>query len=339
MGAANGRLPSGVLRAIGPTGYLHHVAARSWAAMRWAAASDGIDIFPTSVADAYRIYRIQELIFRARYTTRGPTSVDSRGRFWQGRRWYRLPGFAPAAVPGTSNHGWGLAVDVSGTGTKSRPHARLLWLLRHAADFGWSWELQSETWHIRHLHGDRVTQRVIDTERLMAKGEWSPVDSGRTLRLAEPMMRGDDVKLLQQLLNIPDDGVFGPATDAAVRRFQAEAQITVDGIVGPATWARLHDVLAVLAPDIDPPWEFDKIVSQLPDPLSDHGVWLLGQHGQIYALGDARPPSGEPNAKIGVTYGKSYWGPDRIATRLEPWEDRYLICSGADQYGHEHFGV
>lgn len=35
------------------------------------------------------------------------------------------------------------------------------------------------------------------------------------------------------------DGVFGPGTDAAVRRFQSSARIGVDGIVGKNTWTKL----------------------------------------------------------------------------------------------------
>ena len=67
-------------------------------------------------------------------------------------RMERLPGVASAACPGTSNHGWGLAVDIYAVGAEGR----LEWLLDNAARFGWSWELQSEPWHIRYVLGDTL---------------------------------------------------------------------------------------------------------------------------------------------------------------------------------------
>jgi peptidoglycan hydrolase-like protein with peptidoglycan-binding domain len=48
------------------------------------------------------------------------------------------------------------------------------------------------------------------------------------------------VEYLQQLLGIPIDGKFGPATEAAVRKFQTERKLQVDGIVGNQTWAALR---------------------------------------------------------------------------------------------------
>lgn len=72
---------------------------------------------------------------------------------------------------------------------------------------------------------------------------------------SKPLRRGDkgnDVRTIQYYLaflgffndRLPEikvDGIFGPATDNAVRTFQREYGLTVDGIVGKSTWYRLQD--------------------------------------------------------------------------------------------------
>ncbi|MBW3592629.1 MAG: peptidoglycan-binding protein, partial [Actinobacteria bacterium] len=58
-------------------------------------------------------------------------------------------------------------------------------------------------------------------------------------RLLRSGSRGPDVASVQRKLRIPADGIFGPQTRRAVKRFQARHGLAVDGIVGPKTRAAL----------------------------------------------------------------------------------------------------
>ena len=48
--------------------------------------------------------------------------------------------------------------------------------------------------------------------------------------------RGNEVKLLQEFLEIGADGIFGKGTHKAVEKYQADNKLVIDGIVGPSTW-------------------------------------------------------------------------------------------------------
>jgi N-acetylmuramoyl-L-alanine amidase len=78
----------------------------------------------------------------------------------------------------------------------------------------------------------------------------SPIDIAKPV-VSYPVLRrgsrGNAVVTLQrELANLGFaprggvDGIFGPATDDAVRRFQISRRIANDGIVGPATWAEIY---------------------------------------------------------------------------------------------------
>ena len=69
------------------------------------------------------------------------------------------------------------------------------------------------------------------------------------MQTANPILRqgsqGQSVKTLQQLLTaagytLAVDGIFGPRTEAAVKKFQKDNGLVVDGIVGPKTWSSLQ---------------------------------------------------------------------------------------------------
>ncbi|MEL6501664.1 MAG: peptidoglycan-binding domain-containing protein, partial [Cyanobacteria bacterium J06623_1] len=59
---------------------------------------------------------------------------------------------------------------------------------------------------------------------------------------------GEDVKYLQRRLNgigfgsLVVDGIFGVATESAVKKFQKYYGLTADGIVGSQTWNKLESI-------------------------------------------------------------------------------------------------
>lgn len=55
--------------------------------------------------------------------------------------------------------------------------------------------------------------------------------------------RGNDVKILQGVLNLIQDGIFGPLTQEAVKEFQKSNRLVPDGIVGTKTWDKLGLIL------------------------------------------------------------------------------------------------
>ena len=70
----------------------------------------------------------------------------------------RKPGFA--ARPGTSNHGWGLALDL-GAGTQNGTGEQYEWLVANAEKFGWEntdWAKRNsyELWHWEYVPGRKA---------------------------------------------------------------------------------------------------------------------------------------------------------------------------------------
>jgi N-acetyl-anhydromuramyl-L-alanine amidase AmpD len=89
---------------------------------------------------------------------------------------------------------------------------------------------------------NRFRADVADVMRGGPVGPLIPArDSARrpTLRRGD---RGEDVRQVQRKLGLPDDGRFGPVTEAAVRHFQRERDLVPDGIVGPRSWAALDAI-------------------------------------------------------------------------------------------------
>ena len=98
----------------------------------------------------------------------------------------------------------------------------------------------------------RIYNAVIKVSELYSEGiTISDIDRIYSTSLRRGN-RGNEVKLIQYYLNflsffnnrlpsIDADGIFGPATENAVKAFQSEYGLTADGIVGRDTWNRLQD--------------------------------------------------------------------------------------------------
>lgn len=175
--ARNGMLDPEQLVVVDLLGHvLEPHAAASWAAMTKAAARDGVTL---AIGYSYRDYATQEALFRARYTTNvlDPTP----DAIWIGKAWWLIPGNAVAAVPGRSNHGLGVAVDVAGISAFSTAdnNETLAWLLDFADQYGWSWEIQSEPWHIRYVGGYLFTPGDDMTLEEFAAGIGATVVGGK----------------------------------------------------------------------------------------------------------------------------------------------------------------
>jgi peptidoglycan hydrolase-like protein with peptidoglycan-binding domain len=89
---------------------------------------------------------------------------------------------------------------------------------------------------LRWLRGRRSLAAVALASLSLAAGAATAAD-----RQPAKVVRssGSTVTALQRALGIPADGIYGPQTRRAVRRFQRSHGLTVDGIAGPQTLAAL----------------------------------------------------------------------------------------------------
>lgn len=196
--ASNGRLPASALAAIGGGYYLRRDAARAFNAM----SAEAQRRFGTSirVVAGYRTYERQVYFWNLYLSGRGNL----------------------AAHPGTSNHGWGIAVDLA-----SPQMRRIVDQIGAKYGFSKAWsDAPTEWWHVR-----------------FKEGVWHPAVS-----VLKRGSRGERVKQLQRRLrqigfkSVPVDGHYGLRTERAVKRFQRKHHLPADGVAGPKTISALRKV-------------------------------------------------------------------------------------------------
>jgi LAS superfamily LD-carboxypeptidase LdcB len=166
-GQNNGKLNPALLRNIkAPNGKLHRLAATAWNCMQLAAYFDGIEL---KHVGAYRPLSEQMSLFMNRYSTEKTPRKPQVTRTYLGKTWYLKKGMAPAGVPATSTHGFGLAIDINLASGKE-----LKWLLgdgfmtSNALKYGFTWQVSDpknpnfEAWHLQYVCGDKLPQAVLE---------------------------------------------------------------------------------------------------------------------------------------------------------------------------------
>jgi peptidoglycan hydrolase-like protein with peptidoglycan-binding domain len=107
---------------------------------------------------------------------------------------------------------------------------------------------------------------------------------------------GDKVREIQRIVGVPDDGVFGPQTEAAVRQWQSNLKLNADGVWGPATEEATNNLFAFLAnlpvvQEVNPNNEFLQALSEATTQVLRKGstggavkIVQAGLNGKGYPL-------------------------------------------------------
>ncbi len=199
--SANGQLSSSELAAISQ-GRLRRDAARAWNAMNEESKRRyGVTLVPAGPVSSYRTYAQQQY-------------------FWD---LYRSGRGNLAAQPGTSNHGWGLAVDLQ--------TQKMRWIVDQiGAEYGWAkrWsDAPSEWWHLKWKAGSYAAVNAAQFTILKYGSR------GKRVRWVQHRLRD------QGYTSVKVQGYFGSNTRRCVKLFQKRKGLKPDGIVGRKTWRAL----------------------------------------------------------------------------------------------------
>lgn len=206
MAYENGKLPDSALAPI-PGGRL----ANDGAAASWNAGPAKAGLKPLGPNSSYRPYSVQQYYYSLYLAGTGNL----------------------AAYPGTSNHGWGHAVDLALLWMRE-------WIIDHGHAYGWYWgEAASEWWHVTY------------DGSWAGKAVWKPLRKGsrgpRVVRLHKLLRHAGGV--LHKYLPFrywgegwPYSRKFGWRTRRRVKRFQKDHGLVRDGVVGERTWHKLVEI-------------------------------------------------------------------------------------------------
>lgn len=166
----------------------------------------GVTLVPTGSMSSYRTLAQQEFLWNH--------SAHPHDTNW-------------VAYPGTSNHGWGLAVDLATTRMR-----QIVDQIGEKYGFAKKWsDAPKEWWHIKWKPGN---YHAVNNPPYPVLKTLKPWARGKAVLLLKKKMHKHG--LTNFTVNTP---VYGPAAVAAIKRLQKAHGLHADGIVGPKTWALL----------------------------------------------------------------------------------------------------
>jgi hypothetical protein len=234
--AANGLLKTSELTDVGGGKLLRADAAAAWLALVVACfVATGVRL---TLTEGYRNLARQTALYLG----------------WIGGH----AGFNVASIPGRSNHGLGIAVDMGNYA------AAWDWLLANAHLYGWSWaqgKASGERWHWVFVGGATVAPASGNTVQI-------PLDT--------PNPRGDTLFYIQ-CNPYPDgtkQGATGPFAGATYRRdertgaWRACTNIETEAIIPDLIKKGLAEVYPFNPADLELLFAVDGLLEQTPFPLS-----------------------------------------------------------------------
>ena len=272
----NGRFADSDLAAV-PGGRLAKEAAANWLALRAEGGKKlGIWISPLGDRSSYRTFAEQE-------------------HFWA----VFQAGGNIAARPGTSNHGWGNAVDLASPPTMRKVVDGL------GAPYGWRWgEVQSESWHVTYRGGGKADPSALT------------IDEHPSLKQGD---KGDAVMRVQKWLAehgaaaVTPDGDFGPVTEKEVNRLYRAWGHAGHGKFGDVGWSIIEgkhpwrvlrdeerEALAQLFAArraAKRAGGFEKVEAADRESAVEHMGFLIGRRKELWRKGRAEGWKGERRRK------------------------------------------
>lgn len=154
-GYSNGNIPLSKMIAV-PNGHLRIDAAAGYGSMN--AAFKKRFGYELGITEAYRSYGTQVKIWNARYVAHSKkvkNSIEYKGKYWTKKK-----NVSVAAVPGTSIHGWGLAVDLNSHVNESGSIQKR-WADKYGPSYGWYPVGNSfgEAWHFEFTPSKKTTTK------------------------------------------------------------------------------------------------------------------------------------------------------------------------------------